>query len=836
MPEPAEASALLEADSLGDRVELVRRAVMAKYMPSPDPMAMEAPLSIEDYCEIEDVFDDYVIVEKGDKTYFRLDYAVASDGTVTLGDPQKVVKNETYSPVTEGSTRPTSAAVQDADPAQAGAPRESSPIVLREGAQIIEAVQGSRGREWRVLLIQAGTSKNGTHYAPKVLREAASLYQNAPAYADHSEDDASTYAGRSVKDKVGIFRDPRFEQVSVGGKLTEGVTAKFRVYAGWLRDVLSESVADGSADFIGLSHNVSAEAPNAVIEGRNVRNVTRIHKVHSVDVVDQPSAGGRVMSMLESERNTQGDTTVVVDATQVGAGPPFDPDAFKSSLLDEVKAILTEALKPAQSPAGSGPTETVQTPAAEAPLSEREQRIIEASNRIEIADRKASIREKVEAAGLPKAHSAKLLVRLTEAAERRDISAEVDQEITWVRELIAESGPATPSWDGKITLGDGQHDKLRKALEGWFKGTPVDGVPAVRDLRESYAGWTGQHYMDVDPYIMFQEFGSRYDAGRDHKRVTEALTVASWGQVFGDVMYNRLIDHYVDSPDYDKWRLIVSDIENVPDFRTRHFTRIGGYGDFASVAEGATYPAVTSPTDEEVTYSLGKYGGIDSLTMEMVLGDKLGLVRRLPQYMAYAAARTLYKAVFDLATTTNPTMDYDSVALYNAAHGNTGTTALSVAGLDAVNVAMRSQTAYNQSAEILGSRNKPNLIIVPNELESLTQRVVNPSDAFLAAIASSIGASTEIDPQRFKGQGIGYHVYDQLTDATDWFAVADPKLVPTMVVGFLQGKQTPELFMADQQNVGSTFTSDQYAIKLRFVFGMDILEHRSFNREVVSGS
>jgi hypothetical protein len=82
--------------------------------------------------------------------------------------------------------------------------------------------------------------------------------------------------------------------------------------------------------------------------------------------------------------------------------------------------------------------------------------------------------------------------------------------------------------------------------------------------------------------------------------------------------------------------------------------------------------------------------------------------------------------------------------------------------------------------------------------------------------------------------GIVPIVYDVLTDATDWFAVADPQEVPTMVVGFLNGQQEPDIFVADTPNVGSSFTADKITYKVRFIFGGDILDHRSFYRQVVA--
>jgi hypothetical protein len=60
--------------------------------------------------------------------------------------------------------------------------------------------------------------------------------------------------------------------------------------------------------------------------------------------------------------------------------------------------------------------------------------------------------------------------------------------------------------------------------------------------------------------------------------------------------------------------------------------------------------------------------------------------------------------------------------------------------------------------------------------------------------------------------------------------VADPKEVPTMVMGFLNGNREPEMFVQDQPNVGSVFTADKISYKVRHIYGGVIEDHRSFYR------
>lgn len=813
----------------------------------------QQPMSGWDACTeypwIKATYPDRVIVSKGAELY-QIPYTVTADGDITLGAPQEVVT--VYQPVAndtpateqaedtsaaaaaaamEASARPAPAPT-GADPAGAGAPvelHETSVTILSE------AEDGAKGSAWDVLLIKAGLSGNRRYYPASMLESAVPLFEGARAYADHpSKDEMRNRPERSIRDVVGWFESVTWDTNE------QGIRGTFRVLesADWLRATLKSAWDAGKRDLLGFSINAMGTAssrPRA--DGSTL--IEAIEKVVSTDVVTTPGAGGRLLGVLESERSSESE---------------MDPELLKKLIAEAMAAQRTEivtevreALRAEGGQAGSAaPAATINgtvTAASSAPVTEAKAgdptpemtEMREALATFKTQTRLANIAARVDAAKLPAPHTAKLKARLLEAGAKREVDdAEVDAEIGFVRELLAESGPARPNWPASVAIGDDAADQQKKALQGWFDGRSVDGVQPVRDLKESFVRWTGQSFYDVSPIDFFKGFFTSYDSESDHKRVTEALGSTDWSNVFADVFYATMIRAYQQAPEYDQWRKFVSDIEGPSDFRTRHFDAIGGYGDLQTVPELGTYPELTTPTDEATTYSLAKKGGIESISMEAVLGDRLQQVRRMPQMMAYAAARGLYRFVLDLITTTNPTLGYDSTTLYHANHANTSTTALSVAGVDEVNVAMRSQTARLNTSDILASRARPRYVIVPNELESISQRVLKPSPQY-ATNVSNAGTDTTVDPMRWANAGIDYHVYDYLTDATDWWAVADPTMMATMVVGFLNGRQEPELFVQDQPNIGSNFSADRIAYKVRFIFGGAILDHRAFYREVVAG-
>jgi hypothetical protein len=171
------------------------------------------------------------------------------------------------------------------------------------------------------------------------------------------------------------------------------------------------------------------------------------------------------------------------------------------------------------------------------------------------------------------------------------------------------------------------------------------------------------------------------------------------------------------NPEYIEWRQVASDIVTINDFRTNRRMRFGGYDVLPAVAEAGPYTGLTSPTDEEATYAIGKKGGTENITMEMIANDDVGAIRRIPLKLALAAKITLYRDIFDIFTA-NAATTYDSVALFELAnHKNIGSSALAQASLTATRQLMRDQAGYNDAKNILGI--VPKTLLVPNELEEM---------------------------------------------------------------------------------------------------------------------
>jgi hypothetical protein len=242
----------------------------------------------------------------------------------------------------------------------------------------------------------------------------------------------------------------------------------------------------------------------------------------------------------------------------------------------------------------------------------------------------------------------------------------------------------------------------------------------------------------------------------------------------------------------------------VSDFRTHERIRIGGYGNLPAVAQSGAYGALASPSDEMATYAATKRGGTESVTLETIKNDDVQAIRRIPIELAMAAKNTLYEFVFDFYAT-NPII-YDTTALYTVGHGNLFTAALSSAEYATHRLAMLKQARAGSNKRLAVP---PKKLLVPFELQetayNLFVRNQNLDPNFVGTL------NPDIIPVSY------------WTDANDWVTVCDQNVLPILEIGFLDGKEDPELFVQDMANVGSMFTNDKITYKIRHIYGGGVL-------------
>ncbi len=304
---------------------------------------------------------------------------------------------------------------------------------------------------------------------------------------------------------------------------------------------------------------------------------------------------------------------------------------------------------------------------------------------------------------------------------------------------------------------------------------------------------------------------------RNATRLTASVVTTGFTELLGDSITRKMVAEYNNSG-LDAWKK-VAQFGPIFDFRTNRRVRVGGYGDLAPVAQSGAYAAVTTPADEEATYAATKRGGTEDITLEAIRNDDVLGLRRIPQKLGRAAARTLYKFVFDMIGGNGNI--YDATALAVAGHANIGTAALAKASLLAGRLAMQKQTELG-SAEPIGIA--PRYLLVPSELETTAfELVVQPSTGLLMPTAASAVNQTNWE----------IIVVRTWADLNNWWLVADPADIPTIEIGFLDGREEPELFVQDMPNVGSMFSNDKLTYKIRHIYGGAVLDYRGLYGAIV---
>jgi hypothetical protein len=348
-----------------------------------------------------------------------------------------------------------------------------------------------------------------------------------------------------------------------------------------------------------------------------------------------------------------------------------------------------------------------------------------------------------------------------------------------------------------ITPGEDRREKVNRMLDDFFAGKAD-----TASFRECYVRITGDkdvtgRLRDCNQFILRESLGS-----------TELANT------LGDAVNRSMVADYRNEDQYDVWRAIAA-VDRFDNFRTVRRTRIGGYGDLETVAKGQAYPALISPADEEVTYAPFKKGGTESITLENIKNDDAGVIRAVPKKLSKTAKRTLAKFVLDFIRTN--ALIYDGVPLFDAAHGNLGSAALSAAAVAAGRTAMRQQTEPGSNDELPIS---PRTLLVPFDQEetgsNIFRRNTNNDKTFVQNLSLDVLA-------------VWYW-----TDVNDWAMAADPKDLASIEIAFLDGNEEPELFVNDAPNSGSMFSHDQMAWKIRHIYGGAVLNYRGLYKSVVT--
>ncbi|MFN2158773.1 MAG: hypothetical protein ACK2TW_02355, partial [Anaerolineales bacterium] len=435
------------------------------------------------------------------------------------------------------------------------------------------------------------------------------------------------------------------------------------------------------------------------------------------------------------------------------------------------------------------------------------------------AAREAAIVQMIEASGLPEASRIRLM------SLHYDTPADVTKQIAAERGYLAQlqedsvvqiggAPPRSPAISGMLS----SLDRIEQAAEALLAGVrPPDGIPPLTGIRELYHLLSG----DFELNGVFQP-----------DRISLAnVNSSTMSNLVANVLNKRVINEF---QTYPMWWLPIVSEEDFASLQAVRWITLGGVGELPTVAEGAAYTELTWDDTYE-TASFTKKGGYLGLTIEAVDKDDTGRIRAAPRALAQAAWLTLSKSVssiFTSASGVGPDLA-DGTALFDGTRGNLGTTALSWSEYVVVRTAMRKQTEVH-SSERLGALTAPRYILVPPDLE-ITALQILASEGQPGTANNDVNAFAE--GNEFSARMLAARdrviVVDLWTDTNNWAAVADPRLYPTIGIGYRYGR-VPEIFSVASPTAGLMFTNDTMPIKVRFFFAVGPMDYRGMYKENVA--
>lgn len=734
----------------------------------------------------------------------------------------------------------------------------------RAGALRFQVARASEdGNSWEAVLIAPGLSKGWPQFwwPADALEAAVGLFENVDVNAYEVRTDYFSHlqvpAPVSLEDvkryltsrKVGWISAPRWEP-------GVGIVARvnFLPDAAWVVDALAEGQAKGNPDVLGLSIDSRISGIEVGFPDGDVIWVTSIKSVSSVDVVTRPAAGGKFLRAVAGLNKTE-DTMDLAKFLKLieQVRPDLLQGKDQAALTgDQVLELARMAMEPAQPDGKTKPEPAARDDKGQRAAMSAEEigALLEGlvAKSMQVVEQRAAMDQALAGSGLPEAGKA----RVREVLAGKDLTVEaVDRAIKAEKDYLASmaqpgSGFAVLGDQGRLTVGMGSQARIQLAVDRLFglsrddvlaaaRMDRLDGRPFFPDLRVAQA----EEYNDVPRLTGLAELytlltGDAEIRGHFNRqglmqdlRAAQDITSATFSYVLGNTLGRRLVKDYAE-PEFQEG-LLISVRKPVKDYRQQEAVLVGGFGDIEDVdPEAADYQEISAVGDEESVYAIGIKGNILTITEKTIRNDDISLVQRLVRRLGVAARRTHAKYVW--GKWINNAACSDGTAWFTAGHGNLGTAALSFAAAIAAYQALAKMTEKD-SGERLGLLANPAVkpvLVYPVDLMAMAESIVGDDDYYTS---NDLTTKTR-NPLKGKITGAQIPLF---TDATDWGLLMPTSVCDCVEMGYMDGRQEPEMFVADQPSSEQVFVADKIRYKIRHRYAGAVVDFRSGYKGAVAG-
>ena len=584
------------------------------------------------------------------------------------------------------------------------------------------------GKEWDVVLIQAGLSLNNKFYPADVLKKAVGLFESAKAFAfefagkmyNHLPELARQALPEGcIKNLVGWYDNPRFATFKdADGKTQEGILARLHISenAKWLQELLRDAWDHGKKSLLGFSIDGDGRIAEVSKDGKKIYMVEDINRIDSVDIVTHPAAGGQLIRLLASISFEEGKQMEFlkklyamakkikeslvenIDSESVTPEQEFsliksivesedfkakEEAEFTSAMIDRLIEMITDG-KNKESIAvlkalRTKMNETKAAPApAPKPADSKDGKTAEAQKLMdEMSAKKIEMDKIIEdskkqtcAAMITEALAASNLFEPVKDKVRKQFAGKIFEKAELEETIKAETDVlAKLSESGNVKgLGGAkvEVDELDKLQAHLdLMIDPAAEIPAK--LKES-VGEKSAFKSIKAAYLAFNPHDPNISFARKRSslRLMENITTGDFSYALGTSINKRMGKEFKTIP------FIFDPIVNkvsVDNFKLQEIIRWGGYSTLPTVAERGSYTDLMEPTDERATYTPGKKGGIVYVTRETIKNDDMRFIAKIPGKVTKAGIRTLQRGVSALLTA-NGTYVPGGTAIFTAAYGN----------------------------------------------------------------------------------------------------------------------------------------------------------------------
>lgn len=728
---------------------------------------------------------------------------------------------------------------------------------------------------YRMIVIREGLSGNKVNYSGEVLAESAEKLNGRPMYLNHPEGiEIGQPKPRGIQNKIGWWSESAFVtdlQIAKEDGTVESVNAivatanllgKDNSPQPWFPGMVREALEKGRPDLVGISivAGGSFEIRKGKAKGEVYKEALRIDNYLSADAVAEPGAGGQPISIAANKGVDQevmdwekltAEAVAEMSLEQCVEGLTLRTD-LKEAFEARLKALSAEGAtsseekpNPAPTSEGAPSTPTPPTPPTtpEPTLVEQQQTAIEALQR-----------------QVTQGHLTSALNQIDNEAVRTNITAEVgeqiltDEQVDVIVKRFTDLQQAIttevqlPGQQGFLTAGvvipsnvsatDNQTSKVDQVMESladFFKdkkSVPEDRVGKVakiRSFREFYVSITGDTRFEG----RYQPSGALADVWETttfSEALPGAANVVGGGTItmsglLGTSMNRALFNFYQAQPKW--WKPVVTPTD-LADMKQQDRIRLHNFGSLTErTVDGAEYTELAWNETAE-SYTPTEYGNLVPVGRRAIINDDLRGIQNIPKLLAQSAILTLNEYVSNLFTQNSgsgPTLS-DGVQVFNAAshQGNKVSTSLSRKNLiDLRKVTMKMN---NDAGKRLGLM--PRYLLVPVDLEDT---------AFELIKSEKVPGSANNEPNILADPEEGMRariVVPNWTDVNNWYIMADPEALTSIEMGFLFGKEEPDLLQQDAPTAGMVWTNDVISFKVRQDFGGDWLDYRGAAAAIVA--